>query len=283
MARKRLARYGDGHLTRSATMSIPLTQSLLRARRERRLSQLALALKLDVSQRHLSFVESGRALPSRGLLLRWLAELELPLGARNAALIAAGYAPAFGDGPLTAVDLKPALNAIRALIDAPRQAPALVLDSAWTIHMMNAPMRRLAALLMPERIDALLKSTEPLSMLDLMADPDGWLKRLINPAEVAPTARAHLAQISQQHPLLRTRVDRALAAFDGLTSASGPTLYPPPPLLNSRFSTSVGELKLFSVFSTFGTPQHITLASLRIEHLFAADEATARVLAAFDP
>lgn len=252
-----------------------LPAELRRARRLRRLSQLELALRLEVSQRHVSFVENGRTRPSRQLLHAWLAALDVPLATRNQVLQHAGFAQAFSDLPLSDQSLQPALRALRQLLDSQRQTPVLVLDSRWNVLMLNQAMQQVALLLMPTLAAWLAANlptpSEPLSMLELIEHPQGLFSKLLNPHEVFPSVVAHLQEIALQHPELETRLTllaRRLQRGDGIAPLQTP------PVLTSRFSTEIGELAFFSMFSTFGTPQHITLSSLRVEHLFAADANT---------
>jgi transcriptional regulator with XRE-family HTH domain len=107
----------------------PLPQTLQCARKARHVSQLELSLRIGVSQRHVSFVESGRARPSRELLTRWLQELDAPLGLRNAALLQAGFAPAYRATTLADPDLAQANAALQQLLRAHEPMPALVLDA----------------------------------------------------------------------------------------------------------------------------------------------------------
>jgi transcriptional regulator with XRE-family HTH domain len=263
-----------------SVMSESLTTSLRRVRRLRRLSQMELALRLGVSQRHVSFVESGRARPSRPLLLAWLGALDVPLAARNQLLQATGYAPHFLDQRLDSEPLAPALAALEALLAAHRAVPAMVLDSRWNIWMMNAAMLQVSQLLMPDLASSLRNPSpqEPLPLLPIMAHPQGFFARMINVGEVSPVLLAHLHEAEQLHPELAgviAAVSARMLDLGGTRRAAASSA----PVAYSRFDTELGELRFFSMFTTFGTPQHITLASLRVEHLFAADEATQRAIA----
>lgn len=114
-----------------------LPETLQRTRQARRVSQLELSLRLGVSQRHVSFVENGRARPSRDLLTRWLGELDAPLALRNAALLQAGFAPAFRASTLEDPDLAQARAALRQLLNAHDPMPALVLDAQWNLLQLQ--------------------------------------------------------------------------------------------------------------------------------------------------
>ena len=264
---------------RAMQASSSLPETLRQARKARRLSQLELSLRIGVSQRHMSFVESGRAQPSRELLLAWLQALEAPLTVRNAALLQAGFAPAYGAAPLGDPALNQADAAMTQLLHAHDPMPALVLDAHWNLLRMNRGATWLALTLMPWAAD--LPPGTPMNMLDLLAHPDGFTPHIVNLHEVAPALMAHVRAEAAANPSLAARAE-ALAEAWG--KRLGPAItaagWSPPvaPVLTTRFATSHGELAFFSMFTTFGTPQDITLASLRVEHMFAADDVTRAVV-----
>jgi transcriptional regulator with XRE-family HTH domain len=257
-----------------------LTTTLRQARRASRLSQLELSMRVGVSQRHVSYVESGRAKPSRELLRAWLRELNAPLVVRNEAMLLAGFAPVYGDSPLGDPALAQHDEALSHLLSAHDPMPAFLMDAQWNLLRTNRGGRWLGAVLLPglaERPD-----NRPLNMLDALCDPEGFTRQLLNLGEVGPVLLARLRGEAAAQPALKPKVE----AFAGLLRSrlgnaewqSGiPRMAP---VLTSRFATAAGELAFFSMFTTFGTPQDITLASLRVEHLCAADEATREVLRA---
>lgn len=266
------------------TVAPSLRDTLQNARKSRRISQLELALRLGVSQRHVSFVESGRSLPSRELLLSWLNELQAPLALRNVALLQAGYAPVYRETALTDGLLSPAREALSRLLAAHDPMPAMVMDAAWNVLQMNRGAQWLALNLMPWLAQS--PQDQPFNMLDAMLHPEGMTHKMSNIEEVAPVMLAHLRDDAALVPALLPRVELLTFQFQ---QRIGKHLAPPPsklmarampPVLTTRFSTEHGELAFFSMFTTFGTPQDITLASLRVEHLFAADETTRAVIAA---
>lgn len=262
-----------------ATHTLPIT--LQRARKASRISQLDLALRLGISQRHVSFVETGRSRPSRSLLLSWLQEIDCPLALRNAALLQAGYAPAYGAGAPDDPALRQATAALTRLLEAHDPMPALVLDAEWTVVRFNRGGLWLATLLMP--FLASRPADAPLNMLDALAHPEGPVRCMTNLAEVGPALLAHLRQEAAATPALMPRVEAFAAVLKaklgprpaGFGLPSGRL---PAPVLTTRFATPLGELAFFSLFTTFGTPQDISLASLRLEHIFPADEATAAIV-----
>ena len=261
------------------TVSPSLRDTLQTARKSRRISQLELALRMGVSQRHVSFVESGRSQPSRELLLSWLHELQAPLALRNVALQQAGFAPVYRGSELSDVVLAPVREALGQLLAAHDPMPAMVMDAAWNVRQMNRGAQWLAVTLMPWI--AQLPKDQPINMLDAMLHPEGMTRQMTNLEEVAPAMLAHLRDDASAVPELLPRVELLAAQLQKRLGKRQLTLWPRQmaPVLTTRFSTLHGDLAFFSMFSTFGTPQDITLASLRVEHLFAADEVTRDVVA----
>jgi transcriptional regulator with XRE-family HTH domain len=233
-------------------------------RRERRVSQLELGLRAGVSQRHLSCIETGRSQPSRATLLALLDALDAPLDARNATLLAAGLAPQYSQHAFDDPRLAPARDALQRLLHAPGAAPALVIDAEWNLLMANGGVLRLLELL------ELPMPAQP-NLLDFLLEPRGLRSCLINEAEVCGEILQRARREAAHVPALRERL-QALAPPD----------WAPPsdqaPLLLTRLRSRSGELALFSMFSSFGAPLDVTLASLRIEHLFPADAATTEAL-----
>lgn len=256
-----------------------LPEILREVRKARRMSQLELSMRVGVSQRHMSFVESGRSNPSRELLLAWLQELDAPLAVRNAAMMQAGYAPAFSAAPLNDPSLAPANEAMSQLLQAHDPMPALLLDADWNLLRMNNGARWLAVTLMPWVASE--PPGAPMNVLDLLAHPDGFTRYMVNLDEVGPTVLAHLRAEASANPPLQPRVEafadmlRDRLGVERLHAGWAP---PRAPVLTTRFATVHGVLAFFSMFTTFGTPQDITLASLRVEHMFAADDATRAVI-----
>lgn len=261
------------------TASPSLCDTLQTARKSKRISQLELALRMGVSQRHVSFVESGRAQPSRELLLSWLHELQAPLALRNVALQQAGFAPVYRGSELSDAVLAPVREALSRLLAAQDPMPAMVMDAAWNVLQMNRGAQWMALTLMPWI--AHLPQDQPINMLDAMLHPEGMTRHMTNLEEVAPAMLAHLRDDANVAPELVTRVELLAAQIQKRLGKRTLTPWPRQmaPVLTTRFSTAHGELAFFSMFSTFGTPQDITLASLRVEHLFAADDAARAVIA----
>jgi transcriptional regulator with XRE-family HTH domain len=249
------------------------------ARQARRWSQLELSLRVGVSQRHLSYIETGRAKPSRHMLLALTDALELPLGQRNALLLAAGYAPHFGQRPLTSVELSPVRDALARLLEAHEPQPAMVLDAEWNVVLAN----RGAEVLVREfgRTKPLVAppGEPPLNMLRHFFLDDGPRGVVVNFDEVAAAMWLRLRHEAALHPPLADlmrEIEPALPA--SLLKRAANAAAQASPVLSTRFATSRGELAFFSAFTTFGTPQDITVASLRVEHFFPADARTAEAM-----
>jgi transcriptional regulator with XRE-family HTH domain len=259
---------------------ISLPDHLRGARKAARLSQLELALRLQVSQRHVSYVEGGRANPSRELLVLWLQALKVPMALRNLMMQTAGYSAVYSEISLDSPNLLLAQTALAALLQSHDPMPCFVLDSNWNLLQSNKAGKWLSATLIPELAAA--KQGVGINMLDVLIDPDGYTKKLLNIEEIGPKFLDHLHEEALLNPALVAQVEKFRMLVEKLTSkktAMKKSVVDLSPLLISKFATDFGTLSFFSMFTTFGRPQDITLASLRVEHLFAADEHTKNILA----
>ena len=176
--------------------------------------------------------------------------------------------------------LAPAREALGHLLVAHDPMPAMVMDAAWNVLEMNRGARWMALTLMPWIAN--LSHDQPINMLDAMLHPEGMTRHMTNLEEVGPAMLAHLRDDATATPELLPRVELLAAQIQRRLGTRPPTprSRQMAPVLTTRFSTIYGELAFFSMFSTFGTPQDITLASLRVEHIFAADDVTRAVIAA---
>ena len=247
---------------------------LLREWRQRRhLSQLDLAGDAEVSTRHLSYVETGRALPSREMVLRLADRLEVPLRERNRLLTAAGYAPMFAERGLDDPALQSARQAIELVLKGHEPFPALVVDRHWTLVSYN---RAMLPLLSGDIAPELLQP--PLNVLRLSLHPRGLAPRIVNLGQW----RAHLLDRLRQQ--VAASADPVLAALvDELRG------YPAPVgdhddgveasvIVPMVLATPMGTLSFISTTTVFGTPVEITLSELALETFFPADAKTAEVL-----
>jgi transcriptional regulator with XRE-family HTH domain len=252
---------------------IPIGDQLRTWRGRRRLSQLDLALTADISQRHLSFVENGRAKPSREMVLALAECLQVPLRDRNQLLLGAGYAPVFHERSLDESALAAARNAVQLLLAGHEPYPALAVDRHWNLVMSN------------RAVQPFLYGTSP----DLLVPPINVLRLSLHPDGMAPRIR-NLAQW-RSHVLLRLRqqidvcVDEELLHLhDELAAypapASTPGLAPRDTMPANNvviplcLSTADGDLALISATTIFGTPVDITLSELAIETFFPANDET---------
>lgn len=258
-----------------ATRPVTFGQHLRHWRRQRRWSQLALALAAEVSPRHLSWLETGRAQPSRAMLLRLAQHLELPLRERNAWLLAAGFAPMYAERALGDAALAPALQALERLLQAHEPNPALAVDRHW--HLVAA--NRMLGLLTRQAAPQLLQP--PVNVLRLALHPQGLAGFIVN----LPAWRGHvLARLQRQVHNTGDAALQALAdelrAYPGGEAGHDEAEATAPVALPLQLHTPAGPLALISTIAVFGAPHDVLLSELAIETFFPADEASAQRLQA---
>jgi transcriptional regulator with XRE-family HTH domain len=254
----------------------PVGDLLREWRRRRRLSQLALACEAEISARHLSFLETGRSLPSREMILHLAEQLNIALRERNVLMIAAGYAPTFAERSLEDPALRPARRAIDLVLAGQEPYPAIAVDRHWTLVASNKAIAPLVAGADP----ALLRP--PVNVLRLGLHPDGIAPRIINFLEW----RSHLiARLRQQidvtaDPILKQLMSEILSYPMPTNRAKAtPTREEyAGVVVPLRLAAEEGVLSFFSTTTVFGTPIDITLAELALESFFPADTATAETL-----
>jgi transcriptional regulator with XRE-family HTH domain len=269
MEAERLVRY---RFRMNSTATLTFGTQLREWRQRRRLSQLDLSVDADVSTRHLSFVETGRAMPSREMVLRLADRLDVPLRERNSLLTAAGFAPMYAERPLDDPALKAAREAIELVLKGHEPYPALAIDRHWTLVSYNRAVPALLEGVAPELLQP------PLNVLRLSLHPGGLAPRIVNLAQW----RAHLlARLRQQ---VAVSADPKLAQLaDELRS------YPAPSEAHAEvleaavvvplvLSTPAGTMSFISTTTVFGTPVEITLSELALETFFPADAQTAAML-----
>ncbi|WP_175407702.1 helix-turn-helix domain-containing protein [Streptomyces sp. TRM64462] len=249
---------------------------LLRGWRERRrLSQLELALRADSSARHISFVETGRSRPSEAMILRLAEHLDVPVRERNALLLAAGYAPRYGESALDAPELGTLREGIERLLAGYDPYPAIVVDGSYAVLAANGG----AALLLDGLPAHLLEAP---NAMRITLHPEGLAPRIRNLREW----RGHLlAQMERQIALVRSEPLRAL--YEEVAAYPVPGTAPddrddatPYPYfaLPLRIEVAGRVLSFVSSISTFNTPMDVTVAELAIETLLPADPETAAFL-----
>lgn len=242
----------------------------------RRVSQLDLALDAEISTRHLSCVETGRAQPSREMVLRLAEALQVPLRERNALLLAAGYAPLYRHTGLDAPELQAANRAVELLMTQLEPNPVLVLDRCWNTLRMNAGARRILALFPG------CDSGTPHNGPRLVFDPQGLRPFIENWDVVAARIirRIHREAASNPSDQELQRFLEHLLSYPGVPSRwrmidlDGV----PPPFLTINYRWKDSTLRFFSALTTLGTALDVALQDLRLETLFPADEETRMVM-----
>jgi transcriptional regulator with XRE-family HTH domain len=249
---------------------LPVGGLLRQWRQRRRLSQLDLACDAGISTRHLSFLETGRAQPSRDMVLLLSEQLDVPIRERNVLLVAAGFAPVFPERALDDPALAPARAAIDLVLDRQKPYPAFALDRHWRIAASNAALPELyedvaAELLQP-----------PVNALRLSLHPQGLAPRIANLAEW----RGHLLYRLRRQ--VELTADAALIEL--LREVSAYPGGPRPPAQTSRveheiavpFRIKIGDdvLSFFSLTTVFGSPIEVALSELALELFFPADDTT---------
>ena len=242
-------------------------------RRRRHMSQLDLSLEADVSARHLSFIETGRARPSADMVIHLAEGLDIPLRDRNQLLLAAGYAPAYGQRDLGAPELEPVRVALERVLAGHAPNPALVIDRHWGLVAANSGVDALIAGAAPHLLEP------PVNVLRLSLHPEGLAPRIANLAEW----RAHLLDrlgreaVTSGDPALAA-LHEELAGYPCDEPAHAPDLEAGAIAVPLRLRHDGGELSFISTVTTFGTALDVTVSELSIESFFPADEATAEAL-----
>jgi transcriptional regulator with XRE-family HTH domain len=244
-------------------------------RQRRRMSQLDLALEAEISTRHLSFMETGRAHPSRDMVLRLAERLDVPLRERNTLLVAAGFAPVFPQRSLDDPALTEARKAVDLILKGHEPFPALVVDRGWNLVAAN------------RMVGPLMSGADP----DLLQAPINVLRLTLHPRGLAP----QIANLDawRAHILERLRREAAITADKGLADLlTELRAYPTSNPLRARapsdefsgiaipFQFRRGDqvLSFLSTTTIFGTPVDVTLSELTLETFFPADAATAAAL-----
>ena len=251
---------------------------LRRWRAVRRVSQLHLALDADISTRHLSCVETGRARPSREMVLRLAEALQVPLRERNALLLAAGYAPLYRQTDLDAPEMDAARRAVDLLIRQQEPFPGIVIDRYWNALSMNAGTKRFLAFFPG------CDSVKPRNVIRLVFHPKGLRRFIENWDRVAARLIQRVHREVTANPS-----DQTMKGFleELLSYPDVPSRWRsldlddiPSPFLTINYKWNNSTLRLFSTLTTFASAQDVALQELRIESFFPADETTRAALTA---
>jgi transcriptional regulator with XRE-family HTH domain len=247
-------------------------------------SQLNLALAARTTQQHLSFIESGRAAPSRDMVLRLATTMDLPLRQQNALLLAAGYAPAWRERELSAPGLEAVNRALDYMLAQHEPFPAFVVDRRWNLLRANRGAAKLTEFLLGPQ--SATPSAEPVNLAVALMSPDGLRPLIANWPEVAVHFRrgvqadAHSDGSPETLALLTSLL--ALPDMPSLSEALPPEENHAP-VLPIHFRRGDTSLHLFTTIATLGTPRDVTLAEVRIECVFPMDEATEAICRSWAP
>src|SRR5262245_39899166 len=252
---------------------------LLREWRERRrLSQLALAIEAEISQRHLSFLEVGRSQPSREMILRLAEHLDIPLRERNVLLASAGFASVFPERTLDDKSLPAAYRAVDLILKGLEPNPSFAVDRHWTLVAVNKAARDILL----AGVDAKLLEP-PINMLRLCLHPRGFTPQVMNYSEWRGSILKYLErQVEETADAFLIGLLQELTSYPKPQSARNDR--PTAEIANSGISIPLrlmkkdGQLSFISTVTVFGTPIDVTLSELAIESFFPADKQTGDVI-----
>jgi len=254
----------------------PFGKLLRHWRSSRRLSQLTLATEAEISSRHLSFLETGRAQPSREMVLLLSDALDVPLRERNVLLVAAGYAPTYRETELLAPELAHVRQALDFILKQQEPYPALVVDRHWNLLRQNEAASRLLGLVLDA--EAAAQVPGPPNVMRMTFHPQGLRPSIANWEALAGPLiqQIHREAVGGIPDEGTKRLLEELLAYPGV-----PARWRTPdakaqsaPLVPLALRKGDLMLRFFTTIATLGTPQDITLQELRVECCFPADEAT---------
>ncbi|WP_035374749.1 helix-turn-helix domain-containing protein, partial [Pseudoduganella violaceinigra] len=248
-------------------------------RGKRGMSQLRLSAESGISQRHISFLESGRSQPSREIILKLGSVLDIPLRQRNVMLLAAGFAPAYQERKLSDPEMGAVKQAIDFMLRQQAPYPALVVDRLWNLLLHNGPAAAMIRWLLDMPPEAPLPRDGSVNVIRLILDPEGLRRHIVNWEEVS----ADLLQWVQREAMGDGPGSEASTLLDELLAIPGIRAASRTPNLDRRALPFLPftlrkdgvELNLFTTITTLGTPHDVTVHELRLEAFFPADEATA--------
>jgi transcriptional regulator with XRE-family HTH domain len=246
--------------------------ALRNVRTRRNLSQLELALRAGTTQRYVSFIESGRSHPGRGMVIRLAESLELPLRERNDLLLASGFAPVYPETDLEDPALRPVLDALQHILDGHLPFPAIIVNRHGDLVAANTAVAVLIDGVAPELL------TPPINAYRLALHPQGIAPQIRNLTEWS----RHIIQRVRQESLRNPDPELEHLLSELRSYAPATTLEPGPDHLGFAVPLQLGsvhgELRLMTTTTTFGTATDVTLAELKLEAFLPADEATSILL-----
>jgi transcriptional regulator with XRE-family HTH domain len=270
-----------GHALREpgfGASAAPFGRLLKEWRKRRGLSQLDLAIAVRTTQRHVSFIESGRAAPSRDMILRLSAAMDIPLRQQNALLLAAGYAPVWRERDLSAPDLGMVNTALDYMLEQHEPYPAFVIDRRWSMLRANRGAVSLTGFLLgPMPAES---AAEPVNLAIALMSSEGLRPFLSNWEEVAHYFLRGVQADAQADgaPETLALLNRLLALPDvAALTESPPRADTQAPVLPMLFQKGDISLSMFTTIATLGTPRDVTLQEVRIECFFPMDDITAHL------
>ncbi|MEO0686437.1 MAG: helix-turn-helix transcriptional regulator [Cyanobacteria bacterium J06649_11] len=248
-------------------------------RKQRKFSQLDLALASNVSQRHISFLESGRANPSQEMILQLATVLDIPLREQNVMLTTAGFAPIYSESDLSSPEFEPIRKALDFILLSQIHSPVLIMDRYWNLIQTNPISQQLINwLINSDDLQNLFYIDGKINLMRLMLHPQGLKPFVSNWNEIV----SHLIQRVYREAIANSQTEKPKQLYqEFMTYPDVPQLWNIShsqtwqlPLLTVNFVKDGLQLNFFSAIATLGTPQDIMLQELRIETLFPADEVT---------
>jgi transcriptional regulator with XRE-family HTH domain len=278
----------DTHRNGTAVEPSGVGPLLRRWREARHLSQLDLALDAEVSARHISFLETGRAEPSREMLLTLSNVLDVPLRERNLLLLAAGYAPIYGETSLDDPRMTQVRAAVEVILKSNEPRSAVAHDRHWNVVMANQAFVQFVTLIMgkaPEGLVPLRISTPPrLNLMRLLFHPEGVRRIVVNWEEIAKSLlnEAYRRLAWARDETLKELIMEMLS-YPGVPARwREPELEAPHDLILPMELNLGGKIaRMFSTVTTVATPHDVTLQELHVEVFYPADEETESVLATY--
>lgn len=259
------------HQQSSRRATSPFGAALKDWRALRRMSQLDLALAAEVSARHVAFLETGRAEPSRDMVVALSVALEVPLRSRNTLLAAAGFASLYPERSLDDKALAPIRAALELMLARHDPYPGILLDRHWNLIDANVTAKRLFA--------PLLQDAATTNIVELLVS-NPLTETLVADWPVVATEFTARLKLEAAHGGHDPKIEKLIALLAPIAGRAGTARHVPPhrPFLATAFNTPGGRLEVFSTIAEFGTVEDITVRDLRLELFFPADEASAKIL-----